>query len=167
MGKSLAGRLGWPFADTDSLLVAEKQTSIKEIVASCGWEAFRKFEHAVVKRVCDQRGQVVATGGGVVLNADNVKLMKESGRLVWLRATPETIRRRMVQDTDTEAYRPALSATDSMAEVGTTLVEREPLYEKAMDFFVDTDNQQVDGVCDAIMRQLVKLDAKLGEAHSS
>jgi shikimate kinase len=167
VGKLLAARLGWPFADTDSFLVAEKQTCIKEIVASCGWEAFRKLEHEVVKRVCNQHGQVVATGGGVVLNDENVKLMKNSGRLVWLRATPETIRRRMAQDTDSEAFRPALTANDSMAEVGTTLFEREPLYEKAMDFFVDTDDRQVGGVCDAIMQKLVKLDAKLSEAHSS
>ena len=51
VGKSLAARLGWPFLDTDLLLVAERQTSIKEIVDGCGWETFRKLEHEVVKRV--------------------------------------------------------------------------------------------------------------------
>jgi len=166
VGKLLAARLGWPFTDTDSLLVAEKQTSIKEIVESCGWETFRKLEHDVVKRVCDQHGHVVATGGGVVLSVDNVNLMKKSGKRVWLRATPETIKRRMMQDTDTEAFRPALTAKDSLAEVVATLAEREPLYEKAMDLFVDTDDRQVDEVCDAIIRQFGELKTERNEAHS-
>ena len=166
-GKLLAGRLDWPFVDTDSLLVAEKQTSIREIVASAGWEAFRKLEQDVVRRVCNQDGQVVATGGGVVLNADNVELMKKSGRLVWLRATPETIRKRMIQDADTEALRPALTSKDSIAEIEETLLERESYYMRAMDFSVDTDNRRIDEVCDAIMGQLAELDAERNEAGSS
>jgi shikimate kinase len=151
VGKLLSAKLGWPFIDTDSLLVSDSGRSIKEIVATDGWEAFRKMEHAIIKEICALDRRIVATGGGIVLNADNVKLMKKRGKLVWLRATPETIKKRMMQDTDTEAFRPALTTKNSMAEVGTTLVEREPLYEKAMDFFVDTDNQQVDEVCDAII----------------
>lgn len=157
VGKLLSKKLGWPFIDTDSRLVSDSGQSIKEIVEIHGWQTFREMEHAIVEEVCSFDRRIVATGGGVVLNADNVKLMKKSGRLVWLRAKPETIRTRMMQDTDTETFRPALTAKDSMAEVGTTLIEREPLYEKAMDFFVDTDDQQVDEVCDAIIQQLIDL----------
>jgi shikimate kinase len=163
----LAARLGWHFADTDSLLVADKQTSIKEIVENCGWQAFRKFEREVVKRVCDQNQQVVATGGGVVLNDANVGSMKAAGKIVWLRAAPETIRKRMVQDTDTETFRPALTSKDSMAEIEEILFEREPYYRQAMNFLVDTDERRVDEVCEAIMRQLIAPDAKRNEAHSS
>jgi shikimate kinase len=167
VGKLLAARLGWHFADTDSLLVADKQTSIKEIVENCGWQAFRKFERDVVIRVCDQNQQVVATGGGVVLNDANVGSMKAAGKIVWLRAAPETIRRRMMQDTDTEAYRPPLSSKDSIGEIEETLLEREACYRQAMDFLVDTDGRRIDEVCEAIMRQLMALDAERNEAHSS
>ena len=83
--------------------------------------------------------------------------MKESGKIVWLRATPETIRRRMMQDTDTEAFRPALTAKDSMAEIEETLLERESCYRQAMDFLVDTDGRQINEICDAIMRQLIDI----------
>ena len=95
VGRSLSARLGRTFVDTDSLLVSDHGMTIKKIVDTYGWEVFRQIEHATVKLVCSMDRRVVATGGGVVLNADNLKLMKEGGRIVWLRATPETIKTRI------------------------------------------------------------------------
>ena len=148
VGKLLTAKLDWPFIDTDSLVVSENGMSIREIVISRGWEAFRRLEHTVLKQVCTVDRRVVATGGGIVLDADNVKLMKKSGRIIWLRASPETIKVRMVQDQASEAYRPALSSTDSISEIEETLAERAPLYRHAMDFSVDTDHRGVDEICD-------------------
>jgi shikimate kinase len=156
VGSSLAVRLGWPLIDTDSLLVAESQTSIKEIVDSHGWEAFRKLEHDVVKRVCSRRRQVVATGGGAVLDEKNVGRMKASGKLVWLKAAPETIKTRMAQDQNSAAFRPALTSQDSVSEIEETLCERESYYRNAMDFAVDTEDKQIDEICDTIVRQLLE-----------
>ena len=166
VGKLLASRLDRSFADTDSLLVAEKQTSIREIVERFGWEDFRRWECEIVQRVCAQHRQVVATGGGVVLDGANVARMKGSGIIVWLRSTPETIRRRMMQDTDSSAFRPALTAADSIAEIEEILLERKSYYKQAMDFSVDTDNRQIEEVCDAVIQQLDELDAQRKEAHS-
>ncbi len=87
VGKSLATRLGWPFIDTDSLLVSESGISIKEIVETHGWEIFRKMEHAVVKQVCIVDRRVVATGGGVVLNEANVNLMKKKRKACLVEGT--------------------------------------------------------------------------------
>ncbi len=154
VGQSLAAKLGWPFLDTDLLLVSESGISIKEIVDTHGWQTFRKLEHAMVERVCALNRRVVATGGGIVLNADSVTLMKKKGRLVWLRAKPETIKTRMRQDKDTRDFRPALSTKDSITEIDETLVKREPCYRQAMDFLVDTDDRTIDEICDAIIRQL-------------
>ena len=80
-----------------------------------------------------------------------IKLMKESGRVIWLRASPETIKTRMMQDQASEALRPALTSTDSISEIEETLAEREPLYKHAMDFAVDTDHRGVDEICDVII----------------
>jgi shikimate kinase len=157
VGKLLAARLAWSFADTDSLLVAEKQTSIREIVEQFGWEDFRRWECQVVQRVCGELRQVVATGGGAVLDDANVARMKAAGKIIWLRATPETIRRRMMQDKGTKALRPALTENDSITEIEETLLERESCYKRAMDFSVDTDNRQIEEVCEAVMRQLHSL----------
>lgn len=156
VGKLIAARLGWPFLDTDSLLVSQSGLSIKDIVAAHGWEKFRSMEQVIMQQVCIHGQRVVATGGGVVLNAENVKLMKNSGRLVWLQANSATIKKRMMQDSGTEAFRPALTSRDSIAEIEESLLERDPLYKQAMDFCVETDDRQIDEICDAIIRQMNK-----------
>jgi shikimate kinase len=72
----------------------------------------------------------------------------------------------MMQDTDTEALRPALTAKDSLAEIEATLQERESCYRQAMDFFVDTDERQINEICDAIVRRLGEQETDRNEAHS-
>ena len=139
VGKTLAEKLSSSFFDTDALVVAQQRMSIKEIVDSQGWEDFRGMEHAILKEVSTSNGQVVATGGGIVINDANVMLMKENGKIIWLRAKLETIKARMLQDTDTQDFRPALTVHDSISEIEETLQLREPLYKRAMDFYVDTD----------------------------
>jgi shikimate kinase len=152
VGKLLAGILGWPFIDTDSLLVSESGSSVKEIVADQGWEGFRKIEHDILKQVCLTDRQVVATGGGIVLSDANVNRMKKTGKLIWLKAKTETIEKRMIQDQATEAFRPALTSKDNLAEIEETLIEREPYYQRAMDFYVETDGRQIADICDMIIR---------------
>ena len=154
VGKRLATKLGWPFIDTDSLLVSESGTCIKEIVEKHGWHTFRKMEHAIVSQVCVLNRRVVATGGGVVLNKANVNMMKKKGRIVWLKAGPETIKSRMMLDQNTEAFRPSLTTKDSLSEIEEMLNERNPLYRQAMDFCVETDDRRVDGICDEIVQLL-------------
>ena len=158
VGRLLAATLHRSFVDTDSLVVSKSGMSIREIAENRGWEAFRQLEHTVLQQVCALNRQVVATGGGIVLDADNIRLMKKSGRIIWLRASPETIKARMAQDLDSAAFRPALTATDSISEIEETLAKRAPLYKHAMDFWVDTDNVRLDAICDVILRRLIELD---------
>ena len=154
MGRSLSEKLGRAFIDTDALLVTEQRMSIKEIVGAYGWESFRQMEHVILKNVCTSDGQVVATGGGVVLNEDNVMLMQKSGKIIWLKARFETIKARMLQDKDTQAFRPALTLDDSLLEIEEALQSRAPLYQKAMDFFVDTDENDIHAITNIIIEKL-------------
>ncbi|MGB9438375.1 MAG: shikimate kinase [Desulfobacterales bacterium] len=158
VGRLLAAKLGRSFIDTDSLVVSENGMSIREIVDSLGWEAFRRLEHMALQQVCAADRRVVATGGGIVLDVDNVNLMKRSGRIIWLRASPETIKARMVQDRDSEAFRPALTLTDSISEIEETLAKRASLYKHAMDFLVDTDHERLDAIADFIIEDLKRSD---------
>ena len=151
VGRLLAATLDRSFIDTDSLVVSKSGMSIREIVDNRGWKAFRGLECSALQRVCTADRQVVATGGGIVLHTDNIKLMKKSGKIIWLMASPETIKARMVQDRDSVAFRPALTLTDSISEIEETLIERVHLYKQAMDFSVDTDHRGVDEICDVII----------------
>ena len=93
-----------------------------------------------------------------MLDGANVARMQAGGKLVWLRAAPETIRKRMMRDSDTEAFRPALTSKDSVIEIEETLIERDPFYRRAMDFQVNADNLGLDAIVDSIIEHLRRLD---------
>ena len=154
MGRSLADQLKWSFVDTDSLLVRQQQMSIKEMVGAYGWEGFRNMEHGALKTVCKSKSQVVATGGGIVIDDQNVMIMRQSGRIIWLRARLETIKSRMLQDKNTREFRPALTLENSILEIEESLQSREHIYHRAMDFFVDTDDHDIWGITNIIAEKL-------------
>ena len=109
------------------------------------------MEKAAIKRLSLMKNRVVATGGGVVLKNENIAAMKKSGKIVWLKANPKTIQTRMAGDLGTGDFRPALTDKGIFDEIEETLLSRNPLYEKAMDFFIQTDSLSVDKICKMIM----------------
>ena len=150
----LASQMGRQFFDSDTVLVDEAGRSIKQIVESQGWNVFRELEQIILKRVCQVDAVVVATGGGVVINAENVQHMKKSGVIIWLKAEPDTIRKRIMQDQTTDNFRPSLSAKGVLKEIEETLESRLPLYAAAMDFSVRTDDVSTDTICSSIHEKL-------------
>ena len=156
VGESLSRKIGWPFLDLDLTLVEEQGVTITDIVNHGGWGAFREMERALVQSICARDRYVVATGGGVVLDGNNVKDMKRSGILIWLKAAPETIRNRMLTDEGTETLRPSLTSEGFLEEIEDTLAKRNPLYENAMDFSILTDDYTVEEICNIIMEKLKK-----------
>ena len=140
VGRQLADDMHWPFLDTDLLLIENMGTNIARMVEQKGWNHFRKMERDLIKTVCQSDSQVVATGGGAVLDDRNVAVMKESGIVVWLKIKPETVKNRMAKDPLNDQLRPALTGKSLSKEIQETLLEREPYYRKAMDFFVETDD---------------------------
>ena len=154
VGKTIAKNLGWAFVDADAMLTAACGKSIKEIIDTDGWASFRRMEHLTLKQICAKKRQVVATGGGVVLDAANIDVMKTSGQVVWLNASADTIRSRMRADTNTEHLRPALTEKGTLAEIEDLLAERRPHYERASDFLVQTDGIPVAEIAQRILDQL-------------
>jgi shikimate kinase len=135
VGAVLAARWGCPFVDLDDRIEAQAGLTITELFARGGEGGFRDLEEAALKAVAAEGPQVIAVGGGAVTRPVNLKLMLQTGTVVCLRATPETILER-VGDAGT---RPLLAkAADPRAEVGRLLKERAPLYAQAA-ITVDTD----------------------------
>jgi len=154
IGRSLSKKLGWPFLDADLELIEEYGMAISEIVKKLGWDKFREMERAIIKRTCKNDKHIVATGGGAVLNSKNVRQMKRNGVLIWLRATPETIKKRMSTDKSTEDMRPSLTSNGMLEEIEETLLNRNPYYESAKDFCVDTDDVGINKICDIILGEM-------------
>jgi shikimate kinase len=127
------------------------------MVDEMGWRGFREAESNLVQQVSQTAGTVIATGGGAVLDPNNVGLMRSSGQLIWLRARIDTIRQRMQQDIQTEGLRPPLTSRSALDEIKTTLLQREPTYHAAMHMQFDTDDLAVDMICEQITNYLNRL----------
>jgi shikimate kinase len=109
IGKSIAMTIDWSFVDSDRWVINACGKTIKDIIDTEGWEAFRRMERSTLKQICTKDRQVVATGGGVVLDKANIQAMKTCGMVIWLGATAETIQKRMLQDKNSGNLRPALT----------------------------------------------------------
>ena len=130
VGTLLAQSLGRPLIDLDAILEQEAGETIADLVRREGWPEFRRREKDLVKRYAARSGQVLATGGGVVLDPENIAQLQAAGKLVWLRASPATIKARLSRDRQT-ANRPGLTASGTLDEVDEVLTAREPLYQAA------------------------------------
>lgn len=153
VGKALARRLGWPFVDTDRMIAATAGTSIARMVDEKGWAYFREQERQTLKALAADDRQVVATGGGVILDKRNVSAMRKSGAVVLLTASRKTIAERMLADDATEGSRPSLTGQGLVREISSVLGERLPLYEMASDFAIDTNRKRIEAICDRIIEK--------------
>ncbi len=155
MGKVLSRKLEMAFIDTDQWIEHQEGRCIGEIVSRHGWETFRALEARALRRRCTEDGLGIATGGGVVLDTQNVMCLKRSGRVVWLEAEPETIRRRMLEEEKGALTRPTLTGLDPAKEIERVLSDRTPLYLQASDFRIDTTLLKVEEVADRIAARIM------------
>jgi shikimate kinase len=151
VGKALAKLLDRPFLDTDAIVVEKSGMTIGDIVAKNGWNAFRDMEKSVIEQTTLLDLYVIATGGGSILNPDNVRNMRKAGRVIWLRVNPQTVRVRMAADPETRIQRPGLTPIGSTDEIETVLLSRQPLYESAGHLALDTDILGIDVICRKIL----------------
>ena len=154
VGARLARILGRRFVDLDQVLVQEAGRSIAEIVAQGGWEEFRRREKELVARYATPHGLVLATGGGVVLDFDNVQTLRKNGLIIWLTADAATIKARLAADQTQADYRPSLTGADPLKEVAEVLKSRQHLYLAAAQLIVDTAGQTIGQVVDQILAAL-------------
>jgi shikimate kinase len=151
VGRLLSVALAWAFVDMDEVLEAETGTTIQKLVASRGWPYFREREASLLERLSGESKLVVATGGGAVTRPLNITLMRRSGKVVWLEASPASIAARMLADVKSPEQRPALRGESALVEIEETLRERLPLYEEAMHFRINTDRRSTEEVAREVL----------------
>jgi shikimate kinase len=149
VGQLLAKELKLRFVDTDHLVEQECNQSIVEIFEQKGEEGFRDCEKKVVQKALSEKGIVMATGGGAVLDADNLKLMKEKGTLIALSASAEVIFQRISKLGD----RPLLRTRDQLETIKNLISHRSPYYRQA-DFIVDTSGKSVEQTVQELLKVL-------------
>ncbi len=149
VGKILAEKLQLEFCDLDELIEAECGKTISSIFSDHGEAFFRELESKTLRSVSQNGGQIVATGGGVVLRQSNWKIMKEEGITIYLKASPDVLWNRIKNDTS----RPLLQVEKPFEKVRELLSLRMPLYEKA-DIVIETENKSPENIADNIIGQL-------------
>ena len=156
IGRRLGARLGIPFIDADAEIEKAAGMSIADIFARHGEVAFRSGEARVIARLLNGGPQVLATGGGAVMNPETRALIQKKGVSIWLSAEFELLLRRISKR---KAERPMLQTADPAATLRELLATREPIYAQA-DLTVQSRDVPHDAVVAEILDRLAAfLDA--------
>lgn len=135
IGRRVAERFGLAFVDADQAIVERTGASIATLFEHVGEAGFREREKAVLRELVAGCGQLISTGGGAVLDADNRLLMKQRGYVVYLQVGVEAQLKRLGRCTN----RPLLQRADREQVLHDMALTREPLYREIADLTLDTD----------------------------
>ncbi len=155
-GRELARLLGRLFFDSDQMISAKTGRTIREIVEAGGWQAFREVEKTLIADLSGLDEAIIAVGGGAIMDPDNVAMLKEKGRFVWLRTDARIVSLRMGGDRKGADQRPSLTGADAIAEIEEVLAKRMPVYRDVADFTVDTEGKTSARIAAEIAKQLVE-----------
>lgn len=148
VGRVLAERLQRPFVDTDEAVEHDARATIAEIFERDGERGFRRWESEVIRRVAALRGQVIAAGGGAVLDPSNVTHLTATGDLVLLDAEPEVLAERIGHT----ASRPLLAGhAHAASRLADLRSQRAAAYAAAASHSVQTDGRTADDIAEAVL----------------
>ena len=137
VGRILSRKLRRRLIDVDDLIERTEGRKISEIFATDGEARFRQLEREAIRKAAAERRTVITTGGGAVVDPDNLSVLRGSGCVVSLQATPETVYERV----RSSKHRPLLAnKPDLLDEVRRLMQARAPYYAQA-DIKVSTDGR--------------------------
>ena len=146
-GKSAAAtylmrQYGLPYVEMDREIEADCGMPIPEIFEKMGEGAFRQKETLLLRKIAEREELIVSCGGGVPMRTENVELMRASGKIVFLKAEPETILKRVQRSEN----RPLLNGRKTVEGIQELLEQRRDKYEAAADFVIQTDGRKIAGL---------------------
>jgi shikimate kinase len=155
VGPILANTLGWDFLDLDIVIEKKEGKKISRIFEDSGEEYFRNLEKETLKDVVVRKNVILALGGGTITNQDNINLLKETGKIVYLKMSAELAYKRLRFKRDrpvlTRDGTVNLSRKDFIEKIKEMLSARNKYYEQA-DITIDTDNLPIGVTIDKILK---------------
>lgn len=151
VGRMLAEELRLSFVDLDEEIIARAGRSIESIFKEDGEAAFRETERAVTQEHAALDGQVIACGGGTVIDPVNLENLRRASTMVLLTAEPEVILQRVEAE---GSVRPLLNVDDRLGKIMDLLSERWPVYVEAADIIVDTSEHTPQAVVSIIIEEI-------------
>jgi shikimate kinase len=150
VGRHLAKQLALRFVDSDTEIEKRIGSSIRDYFALHGEDSFRDVEQDVLDTLTQEADIILATGGGAVLRPSNRDALHSRMHVVYLRATPEELFRRLRHDT----HRPLLQVSDPLQRLRDLYRERDPLYRRTAHFVVEAARPSVSSLMAMVLMQL-------------
>jgi shikimate kinase len=151
IGRLIAKQLGMVFYDSDHEIERKTGVKIPLIFELEGVDGFRKRETAALEELCQLENIVMATGGGAILLPENRELLKNNGKIVYLRASVHDLWLR----TRNDKSRPLLQGGNIRQKLEQLYIDRDPIYSALADCIVDTGAQSANEITSYI-EQLIK-----------
>ena len=152
IGHKLAKRLNYKFVDTDRVIEELTGKTIEQIFRIDGEKRFRSEEKLLVQKIARQTGLVIATGGGLVLDQENMDLLKQNGVIIHLTADPEVIMERVKN----KQHRPLLNTDNLLETIQKLSKERAGAYAIA-EFTLDSGKYTITQAVSQIITDLKKM----------
>jgi shikimate kinase len=153
VGKALVDYLGSPysFIETDQIIIENVGKNIPKIFAEEGEKKFREYEISACKQASLLNNVVISCGGGVVLNKVNIENLKKNCQIILLKASTQEIYTRAMKDG--KETRPIINKEDPKSEIDDVLKFRNPLYDSAADFVIETTGKKINEIVLEIVKK--------------
>jgi len=153
IGKNLSIITGKMFIDTDEQIQNDIGMSISQIFEQFGEKYFRKLENDLCRQISKSKNKIIATGGGIVKNSNNMKKLMENGIVIYLKSSPEKIYDNLKCDNS----RPLLDVPDKFEKIKELFNQRVNIYESYAQITIDTTKNNINENTQLIIEQLQKL----------
>ncbi len=157
IGPILANVLGIDFFDLDKVIENEEKQTIVEIFEKKGEAYFRKIELQKLEQLCELKSVVISLGGGTLTDKANYDLLKSTGKIIYLKVSPNNLYKRLKNKIDRPLIRDLVlgekSEEDFLERIKELLEKRRMYYEKA-DLIIETDLQPLGKTVDKIAKRI-------------
>ena len=147
VGRNLARKLHRRFVDLDALIEKTEGRNVRDIFAEKGESYFRRLEKQALEQILSQQSQIIATGGGIILDEDNLTLLRQKSFLIGLTASTDVLVSRVGKN----SKRPLLKGVDVRARIEELLQQRQSRYAEA-DVIIDTSGLTINQVVEKILK---------------
>ncbi len=151
VGLKLSYRLKIPVEDTDKLIEQSEKRSISSIFKEEGEEYFRNRETELLQEISERNyGRILSVGGGTPVRAENRRLLRQCGTVIYLRIKPENVYERLKGDTT----RPLLAGENPLGRIRELMEARKAAYEECADMIIDVDEISMEEILNRLEKEL-------------
>jgi shikimate kinase len=160
IGPILANVIGWDFYDLDQVIEVEQSKSVVEIFEDSGEDFFRELEAKTLTRLSQLDNVIISLGGGTISSNNNFSIIKNSGKLIYLKVSPDIIYQRIKNKINRPLFRDLVlsenSEDDFLNKINEHLEDRLKYYEKA-DITINTDQTRIGVTVDKLAQQIRRM----------